>query len=197
MSQKKPTTNQQLEEMRGMIENMAPAKIVTIDRELQERVTTLMLMLYGATAKYGIGSRGDDGVIVTAQVPVLQVPADQSLQWEVAADGKSVMLYIVLSDEPKESAPEAKESVSPAPAAPGVEPIEVGVYGVENVNEPPAPGTSITRMEDDERATIVPPTIEPAVGDEFEDEIKVGLGDEPTEGPGMDDPFTGDDYDGH
>ena len=165
MSQKKPTTNQQLEEMREMIANLEPGKIVSVDRGLQTQNTTLMLMLYGATAKYGIGSRGDDGVIVTAQVPVLQVPADQSLQWEVAEDGKSVMLYIVLNE--KESggdslvAEDSEELLPPAPE-PLVEsprddsPDEYG-------GPPPA---SISRMKDDERGTIA---------DEFEDEIKVGL----------------------
>ena len=100
MSQKKPTTNQQLEEMRAMIADLEPGKVISVDRELQERNASLMLMLYGATAKYGIGlgDRGEKGILITAQVPVLQVPQNQTLQWEVSPDGRSIMLYIVANE---------------------------------------------------------------------------------------------------
>ena len=168
MSQKKPTTNQQLEEMRAMIANLEPGKVVTLDRELQERNTTLMLMLYGAVAKYGVGvNNASNGVLVTAQVPVLQVPANHSLQWEVSEDGKSVMLYIVLNETVKadgdtaegESALEAKVSVSPTSPSPD-----------------PTPLTSTL----DVHVAVGPEAVTEAVnaiGDEFEDEIKVGLSD--------------------
>lgn len=172
MSQKKPTTNQQLEEMRAMIANLEPGKVVTLDRELQDRNSTLMLMLYGATAKYGVGmNNAPNGVLVTAQVPVLQVPANHSLQWEVSEDGKSVMLYIVLN-----------EAVS-AETLPADGDTAEGEVGATEETPPPAPipsehiaeahmaaPASIASME---KEVAIPDTI----GDEFEDEIEVGLGD--------------------
>ena len=148
MSQKKPTTNQQLEEMREMIANLAPGKVVSVDRELQARATTLMLMLYGATAKYGIGMVRENGVLVTAQVPVLQIPANQSLEWEVSEDGKSVMMYIVLDED----AP-AEDSPSPVADTEAFGPL-VGI-----ASEP------VGAVDDSA-----------AIGDEFEDEMEVGLG---------------------
>jgi len=149
MSQKKPTTNQQLAEMREMIANMAPGKVVSVDRELQERNTALMLMLYGAVAKYGVGMTGaQNGVVVMAQLPALQVPANHRLDWEVSEDGKSVMLYIVLTDSPEADDPPQEEDVSES------EPE----YSVEN---------SDLELPDK--------VIEPE--DEFEDEVKVGLDD--------------------
>ena len=178
MSQKKLTTSQQLDEMREMLSNLQPGKIVTIDCELQERNTTLMLMLYGAVAKYGIGMQSDNAVVVTAQVPVLQVPANHSLQWEVSEDSKSVMLYIVLN----ENVP-VEESTTNASVDMGD--IAVGKEGTpsltpslahiprydgdgEIVNSPPALTPSPSELE---------PDINNAIGDEFEDEIEVGLGD--------------------
>jgi hypothetical protein len=165
MSQKKPTTNQQLEEMRAMIANMEPGKIVTVDRELQERNTTLMLMLYGATAKYGIGMRGENSVLVTAQVPVLQVPANQSLQWEVSEDGKSVMLYIVLNEDVPVEDRTDKAETSPADVGEG------GAVRSDNEVSQPAPEPSEPE-----------PDINNAIGDEFEDEIEIGLREEMSHG---------------
>lgn len=157
MSQKKLTTNQQLDEMREMISNLQPGKIITIDRGLHERNTTLMLMLYGAVAKYGIGMKSDNAAVVTAQVPVLQVPANHSLQWEVSKDGKSVMLYIVLN----ENVP-AEDQTDKSEASPAVEGLEA------TTKETPVPAPSSSELE---------PDINNAIGDEFEDEIEVGLGD--------------------
>ncbi len=149
MSQKKPTTNEQLEEMRQAIANLEPGKVVTMDRALQERNTSLMLMLYGATAKYGVGMRNGN-VIVTAQVPVLQVPAGHSLQWEVAEDGKTVMLYIVIDEDSLKEGRTDKAEASPAEGTGGLEASE------------PAPEP-------------LPEPLPDTIGDEFEDEIKVGL----------------------
>ena len=160
MSQKKPTTNQQLEEMREMIAGLQekePGHIISVDRALQHRVTTLMLMLYGATAKFGIGSTNagaENGVIVTAQVPVLQVPANQELQWEVSENGKSVMLYIVLNEDVQ-----VEDRSDNAETSPAVEDTAVGEVGATEETPPPTSN------------------FEPLSIDEFEDEIEVGLGD--------------------
>ncbi|KKM00609.1 hypothetical protein LCGC14_1802700 [marine sediment metagenome] len=206
MSQKKPTTNQQLEEMRAMIANLEPGKVVTLDRELQERNTTLMLMLYGAVAKYGIGHEqsGVTGrIIVTAQVPVLQVPANHSLQWEVSEDGKSVMLYIVLNENVPVEGRTDKPETSPADVgdtAVGEVGASKGRLGEET--PPPAPTSGEVLMNepvpgsaeddpfgdltvpnsigDDEGMPIAVP-IDYKAADEFEDEIKVGLIDDRSE----------------
>ena len=162
MSQKKPTTNQQLEEMRAMIENLEPGKVVTLDRELQQRNTTLMLMLYGATAKYGISMANENGVLVTAQIPVLQVPANQSLQWEVSEDGKTVMMYIVLNE---------LKLVDEAPAEAGGE--DGAMVSAADESQNISSLTHIPRYDGD--GEIVNPA--PLIGDEFEDEIVVGLSD--------------------
>jgi len=161
MSQKKPTTNQQLEEMREMISNLEPGKVVTLDRELQQRNTTLMLMLYGATAKYGIGMAGDNGVLVTAQVPVLQVPANQSLQWEVSEDGKTVMMYIVVNET---AAEDDTDKVETSPAGEGGSTDSSSAVSVSPPDLPPSaeepfPGST-------------------SIGDEFEDAIRVGMNDD-------------------
>jgi len=173
MSQKKPTTNQQLEEMRELIANLQPGKVVSVDRELQAQNTTLMLMLYGATAKYGVGMRGDNGVLVTAQVPVLQVPANQALQWEVSEDGKSVMLYIVLNEDVQVEDRPASET------SPAVGDTAVGEVGATEETPPPASTSqaeqladALGNMEDD-----IDLAKDAGIGDEFEDEVEVGLGD--------------------
>ena len=183
MSQKKPTTNQQLEEMRAMIANLEPGKVVTLDRELQERNTTLMLMLYGAVAKYGIGVHNNDtGVLVTAQVPVLRVPANQSLQWEVSEDDKSVMLYIVLNEDVPVEGRSDKSETSSA----NVGDTAVGEVGATEETPPPAPTPSFgvdsdSIIENERRAAeaedggTATHEISDLIGDEFEDEIKVGL----------------------
>ena len=156
MSQKKPTTNQQLEEMRAMIANLEPGKVVTLDRELRQRNTTLMLMLYGAVAKYGIGMASNTGILVTAQVPVLQVPANHSLQWEISEDGKTIMMYIVLNEtESAEGRTDEAETLS----APG----DGGESAESGAALPEAMGGEETLS---------------SIGDEFEDEIVVGFTDE-------------------
>ena len=128
-----------------MIANLEPGKVVTLDREFQERNTTLMLMLYGAVAKYGIGMKPDSTVLVSAQVPVLQVPANHSLQWEVSENGKSVMLYIVLNED------------------------SLAESNPTNITTTPAP------VSDDFTDDEFEVTLEKGIGDEFEDEIKVGM----------------------
>ena len=211
MSQKKPTTNQQLDEMREMISNLQPGKVITIDRELQERNTTLMLMLYGAVAKYGIGMQSDvrlardTAVMVTAQVPVLQVPANHSLQWEVSEDGKSVMLYIVLNEnvsvedqtDKSETSPaveglEATTKETPVPAPPPSSTYIPRYDGDgEIVNSPPAPPSAVDGDFRDESNDAEVQDFNNAIGDEFEDEIVVGIDDVPL------DEDDGDDYDGY
>ncbi len=150
---KKKTTAEELAEMRETIAALKPGQVVTVDRELQERNTSLMLMLYGAAAKYGIGMRGDNGVIVTAQVPVIQVPANHSLEWEIAEDGRTVMLYIVLKEDSRDTA--------------------VAGVGATEETPPPAPEQIKTMIEaaGGEEALR-------GIADEFEDEIVVGLDDD-------------------
>ena len=147
-----------------MIAGLEPGKVVTVDRELQQRVTTLMLMLYGATAKYGIGSSGaENGVLVTAQVPVLQVPANHQLQWEVSEDGKTVMLYIVLNEESGDDRAKAE--------TPSMGDTAVGEAVAEVAEETPPPAPIPGHDNEGEPIEV------PLIGDEFEDEIKVGLTD--------------------
>lgn len=164
MTKKKPTTNTelaaQIADMTELVKNIEPGHIVQVDRQLQERNTTLMLMLYGAAAKYGVGLAGaPNGIVVTAQLPVLQVPANHQLAWEVSEDGKSVMLYIVLTDSPEEesivNAPviESEESSMPAETTDG------SVF------------PALAEIDDSNA------TINRGVADEYEDEVKVGLDD--------------------
>ena len=165
-----------------MIANLEPGKVVTVDRELQQRNTTLMLMLYGAVAKYGIGERQENGVLVTAQVPVLQVPANQTLQWEVSGDGKSVMLYIVLNEDVQVEDRSDEAKTSPVETSPAVGDTAVGEVGATEETPPPAsiPGEILMNepvpgsAEDDPFGDL---TVSDSIGDEFEDEIKVGLDD--------------------
>jgi len=162
-----------------MIENLETGKVVTLDRELQKRNTTLMLMLYGAVAKYGIGMPSDN-VLVTAQVPVLQVPANHTLQWEVSEDGKSVLLYIVLNDTKPVDESAANTLVDVGDTAEG----DQGVNSDNMVATPPTleplperdlpvEGPGGPGMDD------MPPSpaIDVGAADDFEDGIEVGLGD--------------------
>ena len=167
------TTAEELAEMRTMIANLEPGKVVTLDRELQERNTTLMLMLYGAVAKYGIGMQ-EGGVMVTAQVPVLQVPANHLLQWEVSEDGKNVMLYIVLNETKLAEESTTNASVDVGDTATG----EKRIHPTKETSSPsPA---SIASRKDEVLITeegMASHEISDLIGDEFEDEIEVGLGD--------------------
>ena len=95
MTQKKQTTNQQLAEMREMLTNMAPGKVVSIDRELQEQNSTLMRLLYGAVAKHGMVPENEQNVIAIAHLPVLQPPANHQLIWKIIGNGSYVSVSII------------------------------------------------------------------------------------------------------
>jgi hypothetical protein len=109
MRPKKQTTSEQLEEVKAMLKNMPPGRIVSVDRELQARNETLMALLYGAAAKHGVSiedfqngsgfpdydADANDNAFVGLQVPIFQIPANQQLEWEVTPDGRHVMVYIV------------------------------------------------------------------------------------------------------
>jgi len=87
---------------------------------------------------------------------VVQVPSNHQLRWEVAEDGASVMLYIVLTDSPEESQ-EADSSVEGGERGPTSEEALLALGEDEHPLENAVPGSG--------------------VGDEFEDEIKVGMDD--------------------
>ena len=150
--------NLDMAELKAMVANMSPGKVVSVDRELQAQNTTLMLMLYGVVAKFGIGmADAGNGVVATTQLPVLQVPANQRVDWEVAADGRSVMVYIIQTDSPEEGDNDRVE----ASAATGE-----GDSTVSGADSPlPAKANYVLAADD------------PELADEFEDEIKVGLDD--------------------
>lgn len=120
---KKPTTNAELAEqiarLTELVEGQEKGYVVEVDRqvqrlneELQRRNAALMLMLYGAAAKFGVGFKETpNGIVATAQLPVLQMPANHQLDWEVSEDGKTVLLYIVLINSPEATAEAGQEAI--------------------------------------------------------------------------------------
>ena len=150
----------QLDELKGLLANQERGHVISVDRQLQEMNATLQRLLYATVVKYGIHMRQENNVIATAQLPVVQSPLNHQLQWEVAGDGQSVMVYII-ADSPEES----HEADSTAEGDGGGGPVAA----VPSENPPPDPGEDI---DDDEFSGVI------GIGDEFEDEIVVGLGDE-------------------
>jgi len=164
MSTKLETTNPDLSDRLYELKKMLEQRPVTIDSEVIEKNKTLMLILYGAVMKMGIAiADAPNGVLVTAQTPVLQPPPNHDLRWEIAADAKSVLLYIVDTDTVVERAPgDEKEENTPSP--------------VSEINEPETVevGNPITVPIDAE--TAVMSESDPPI-DEFEDAVVIGLDD--------------------
>ena len=144
-----------MDAMNYSMKDNAPGQVISVDRRLQEMNATLQRLLYATVVKYGIHMRQENNVIATAQLPVVQSPLNHQLQWEVASDGQSVLVYII-ADSPEES----HEADSTAEGEGGAS---------ESVPSDPDPG---------EAEEPFPGSINEAIADEFEDAIVVGLGDE-------------------
>jgi len=146
----------QLDELKGLLANQKRGQVITVDRQLQEMNNTLQRLLYATVVKHGISMLQGNGVIGTMQIPIMQPPASHNLQWEVAEDGRSIMVYVVQTDSPEEE--DQATGTSEAEGDGGGETTAL----TTPASPPPDPG------ED-----------EPFLGsgDEFEDEIKVGMDD--------------------
>jgi len=176
MSQKKPTTNEQLAELRELIQGRQPSQVVSVDRELQEMNNTLQRLLYAATAKYGIHMQQENNVIATAQIPIMQPPSSHRLQWEVAKDGLSIMLYIVLTDSPEETSGNGSSHSTESPQE------GQGVNSDSSVATPPGAEEGEGEVDAATSTKPSPSALGEGPGDEFEDEIVVGLDDERDDG---------------
>jgi hypothetical protein len=108
----RPNINTRLDEVEGRLENIQSTLAQLAAGSLNADMLTV---LYGFVARYGLQVPGQPGgVVSTAQVPLLSIPENHTLDYERLEDG-SVLVRILNIGEP---AAEEPETTTEEPAAP-------------------------------------------------------------------------------